>query len=86
MRGRVMGLDTLTFFGCAPFGNLAIGTLGDECDHQVELGMLRSPKGCCTKELGEDTYEWKMRISLSLSFWRCSMRRIYRNPETADNL
>ena len=27
MRGRVMGLYTLTFFGFAPFGNLAIGTL-----------------------------------------------------------
>jgi MFS family permease len=26
MRGRVMGLYTLTFFGFAPFGNLALGT------------------------------------------------------------
>ena len=29
MRGRVMGLYTLTFFGFAPFGNLAIGTLAE---------------------------------------------------------
>jgi MFS family permease len=29
MRGRVMGLYTLTFFGFAPFGNLAIGTLSE---------------------------------------------------------
>ncbi len=30
MRGRVMGLYTLTFFGFAPFGNLAIGVLANE--------------------------------------------------------
>jgi MFS family permease len=30
MRGRVMGLYTLTFFGFAPFGNLAIGTLAEQ--------------------------------------------------------
>jgi MFS family permease len=29
MRGRVMGLYTLTFFGFAPFGNLAIGVLAE---------------------------------------------------------
>ena len=29
MRGRVMGLYTLTFFGFSPFGNLAIGTLAE---------------------------------------------------------
>ena len=29
MRGRVMGLYTLTFFGFAPFGNLAIGLLSN---------------------------------------------------------
>jgi MFS family permease len=29
MRGRVMGLYTLTFFGFAPFGNLAIGSLAE---------------------------------------------------------
>jgi MFS family permease len=29
-RGRVMGLYTLTFFGFAPFGNLAIGALGEK--------------------------------------------------------
>src|SRR5512135_2926913 len=30
MRGRVMGLYTLTFFGFAPFGNLAIGVLANQ--------------------------------------------------------
>jgi MFS family permease len=30
MRGRVMGLYTLTFFGFAPFGNLAIGILAEQ--------------------------------------------------------
>jgi len=30
MRGRVMGLYTLTFFGFAPFGNLAIGLRAEE--------------------------------------------------------
>jgi MFS family permease len=30
MRGRVMGLYTLTFFGFAPFGNLAIGQLAEQ--------------------------------------------------------
>ncbi len=30
MRGRVMGLYTLTFFGFAPFGNLAIGILANQ--------------------------------------------------------
>ena len=30
MRGRVMGLYTLTFFGFAPFGNLAIGIRAEE--------------------------------------------------------
>ncbi|MCJ7433171.1 MAG: MFS transporter [Anaerolineales bacterium] len=29
-RGRVMGLYTITFFGCAPFGNLMIGALGEK--------------------------------------------------------
>jgi MFS family permease len=29
LRGRVMGLYSLTFFGIAPFGNLAIGALSD---------------------------------------------------------
>jgi MFS family permease len=32
MRGRVMGLYTLTFFGFAPFGNLAIGVLAQQWD------------------------------------------------------
>ena len=30
MRGRVLGLYTLTFFGFAPFGNLAIGVLANQ--------------------------------------------------------
>jgi MFS family permease len=30
MRGRVMGLYTLTFFGFAPFGNLAMGQLAEK--------------------------------------------------------
>jgi len=30
MRGRVMGLYTLTFFGFAPFGNLAMGILAEQ--------------------------------------------------------
>ena len=29
LRGRVMGLYTLTFFGFAPFGNLAVGALSE---------------------------------------------------------
>ena len=29
MRGRVMSLYTLTFFGFAPFGNLAIGAIAE---------------------------------------------------------
>jgi MFS family permease len=29
-RGRVLGLYTITFFGFAPFGNLAIGALGEK--------------------------------------------------------
>jgi hypothetical protein len=29
MRGRVMSLYTLTFFGFTPFGNLAIGSLSE---------------------------------------------------------
>ncbi len=32
MRGRVMGLYTLTFFGFAPFGNLAIGIWSQQLD------------------------------------------------------
>ena len=43
MRGRVMGLYTLTFFGFAPFGNLAIGhaggTVGHEFDHLAQRGL-----------------------------------------------
>ena len=29
MRGRIMSLYTLTFFGLAPFGNLAMGALSE---------------------------------------------------------
>ena len=29
MRGRVLSLYTLTFFGFAPFGNLAVGALAE---------------------------------------------------------
>ena len=29
LRGRVMGLYTLTFLGFAPFGNLAVGALSE---------------------------------------------------------
>ncbi len=37
MRGRVMGLYTLTFFGFAPFGNLAIGVLANQWDMSLTL-------------------------------------------------
>jgi MFS family permease len=37
MRGRVMGLYTLTFFGFAPFGNLAIGTLAERWEMSLTL-------------------------------------------------
>jgi hypothetical protein len=30
MRGRVMSLYTLTFFGFTPFGNLALGALSEK--------------------------------------------------------
>jgi MFS family permease len=37
MRGRVMGLYTLTFFGFAPFGNLAMGQLAEQWGMSVIL-------------------------------------------------
>ena len=37
MRGRVLALYTLTFFGFAPFGNLAIGTLSQQWGISVTL-------------------------------------------------
>jgi MFS family permease len=42
MRGRVMSLYTLTFFGLAPFGNLAIGALSEVwgLDRTIALSAL----------------------------------------------
>ena len=37
MRGRGLALYTLTFFGFAPFGNLAIGTLSQQWGISVTL-------------------------------------------------
>jgi hypothetical protein len=42
MRGRVMALYTLTFFGFAPFGNLAIGTLSEQWGINVTLALSAS--------------------------------------------
>jgi MFS family permease len=39
MRGRVMGLYTLTFFGFAPFGNLAIGILAQQWDMSLIIAL-----------------------------------------------
>jgi len=39
MRGRVMGLYTLTFFGFAPFGNLAIGILAERWGMDVSIAL-----------------------------------------------
>jgi MFS family permease len=39
MRGRVMGLYTLTFFGFAPFGNLAIGILAERWGMDVIIAL-----------------------------------------------
>ncbi len=39
MRGRVLALYTLTFFGFAPFGNLAIGTLSQQWGINVTLTL-----------------------------------------------
>ena len=39
MRGRVMGLYTLTFFGFAPFGNLAIGMLAERWGLSLIIGL-----------------------------------------------
>jgi len=43
MRGRVMGLYTLTFFGFAPFGNLAIGILAQ----QWEMSLIIALSAAC---------------------------------------
>jgi MFS family permease len=48
MRGRVLSLYTLTFFGFAPFGNLAIGSLaevGAQPHHRVSAGISRAVDG-----------------------------------------
>ncbi len=39
MRGRVMGLYTLTFFGFAPFGNLAMGQLAEQWGMSVIITL-----------------------------------------------
>ena len=39
MRGRVLSLDTLTFFGFAPFVNLAIGTLAETWGLSLTIGL-----------------------------------------------
>jgi MFS family permease len=39
MRGRVMGLYTLTFFGFAPFGNLVIGTLSEQWGMSIIIAL-----------------------------------------------
>ena len=39
MRGRVMGLYTLTFFGFAPFGNLAMGRLAEQWGMSVIITL-----------------------------------------------
>lgn len=39
MRGRVMGLYTLTFFGFAPFGNLAIGLLAEQWGMSLVIAL-----------------------------------------------
>jgi len=41
LRGRVMGLYTITFFGFAPFGNLAIGILSDRIGLSYAMTILR---------------------------------------------
>ena len=40
LRGRVMALYTLTFFGLAPFGNLAIGALADRIGLSYAIGIF----------------------------------------------
>jgi MFS family permease len=39
MRGRVLSLYTLTFFGFAPFGNLAIGVLAESFGLSLTMGL-----------------------------------------------
>jgi MFS family permease len=40
LRGRVMALYTLTFFGFAPFGNLAIGALSNWIGLSLSMGLF----------------------------------------------
>jgi uncharacterized membrane protein len=39
MRGRVLSLYTLTFFGFAPFGNLAMGNLAEYWGLSLTIGV-----------------------------------------------
>jgi hypothetical protein len=38
-RGRIMGLYTLSFFGFAPFGNLAIGVVAEKFGLSLTIGV-----------------------------------------------
>jgi MFS family permease len=40
LRGRVMALYTLTFFGFAPFGNLAVGALSERIGLSTAIGIF----------------------------------------------
>lgn len=40
LRGRVMGLYTLTFFGFAPFGNLAVGALSERIGLSYAISLF----------------------------------------------
>ena len=43
MRGRVMSLYTLTFFGLTPFGNLLVGALAEKWSLTGTVGNFRRP-------------------------------------------
>jgi hypothetical protein len=40
MRGRVLSLYTLTFFGFTPFGNLLVGALGQTIGLSIALIIM----------------------------------------------
>jgi len=40
LRGRVMGLYTLTFFGFSPFGNLAVGALSEHLGLSLAMSLF----------------------------------------------
>ncbi len=40
LRGRVMSIYTLTFFGFAPFGNLAIGAISEQIGLSNAIGLF----------------------------------------------